>query len=420
MLLAAPPPAATSAKAGGSTEPRSPGRPLEGVKVLDFCWMIAGPLTTQTLGLLGATVVRVETGTRLDTMRASTPFRGKPSRDRSGGFASYNANKLGITLDLNRPDSRQVVERLVRWADVVCENFTPGRMEAWNLGYEDLRALNPDVVMLRSSTWGQDGPYREIPANGIILAGFAGYAHLLGWPDRRPLSPGEPYTDLVSPWFNTSAIISALLRRQRGGGGCLLDVSQLDSALNFIAPELMRASTGEVVARRGPLTLDPFPAGVFQTAGDDTWCAVTVESREQWAGLCGLVPGLAGCEALEPSGLRSLEALIFTSIAALCRQRPADDLAAELQAAGVPAAAVAPAQALFADPQLVDRGHFVELEHPAMGSHAYERSSFRFADRPFAPSRSPLFGEHNGDVLGGILGFSADEIADLYAAGVLN
>jgi benzylsuccinate CoA-transferase BbsF subunit len=390
------------------------------VKILDFGWVVAGPAGTRVLGLLGATVVKVESNTHLDSTRASTPFFGRPSRDRSGMFSQHNNNKLSLSLDLNKPKSRPVVERLVRWADVACENFTAGRMEAWKLGYDDLRRWNPDLIMLRSSTWGQDGPYMAIPANGTVLGGFAGYIHLTGWPDLPPVAPGDPYTDMIAPWYGASAIIAALIARGRGAGGRLLDLAHLDCALNFLGPELARASRGERAGRLGPFHWDPYPAGVFRGPGDEEWCALSVLDDAQWRAVCALVPGLAGAADRPPAALREIAPYVSASLAAYFLSAPSSATVRALQLAGVPAAKVAKPEDLFDDPQLNHRGHFVELPHPSMGKFAYELPSFRYRDRAIVLTRSPLIGEHNVHVLGALLGYSEDEIADLVAEEIVN
>jgi benzylsuccinate CoA-transferase BbsF subunit len=335
-------------------------------------------------------------------------------------FSQHNNNKLSLSLDLNKPGSRPVIERLVRWADVVCENFTAGRMEGWGLGYEDLRRLNPEVIMLRSSTWGQDGPYRLIPANGIVLGGFAGYVYLTGWPDRAPVSPGDPYTDMIAPWYGASAIIAALIARRKGGDGRLLDLAHLDCALNFLGPELAQASRGEAAGRKGPFHWDPYPAGVFRAPGDEEWCTISALDAAQWRAVCDLVAGLAGCGELPPEGLRPLASFVYASLAAYFLSAPAAATVRALRLAGVPAAKVAKPEDLFDDPQLNHRGHFVELSHPSMGKFAYEMPSFRYRDRAISVERSPLIGEHNARVLGEFLGYSEDEIADLFAEEVVN
>src|SRR5439155_20259158 len=170
--------------------------------------------------------------------------------------------------------------------------------------------------MLRSSTWGQDGPYKAIPANGTVLGGFAGYIYLTGWPDRPPVASGDPYTDMIAPWYGASAILAALIARGRGGGGRLLDLAHLDCALNFLGPEFVRASRGEPVGRPGPFRWDPYPAGVFRAPGDEEWCALSILDAAQWRAVCVLVPGFAGMGDMGPDALRPLAPFISASLAA--------------------------------------------------------------------------------------------------------
>jgi benzylsuccinate CoA-transferase BbsF subunit len=377
-------------------------------------------VTTRHLGLLGATVIKVETNTRLDTTRASTPFVGRPSRDRSGYFATHNNNKLSLTLDLNKAASRAVVRRLVEWADVVCENYSAGRLERWGLGFEVLRGWRADLILLRSSTWGRDGPYAAARANGVVLSGFAGVGHLSGWPDRPPLLPVEPYTDMISPWFAAGAVLAALIDRDATGRGAEIEVSQVECVLNFLGPELAAASAGRPPARTGPFTARPYPAGVFACAGEEEWLALSVRDAAEWGALCRVVPGLAGLEALDPEGRAAAAPFCFAALAAYFAGRAAPGAVHALQALGIPAARVAKPEDLYHDPQLAYRRHFVERPHPSMGRFAHEMPSFRFRDRPIPVERSPLIGEHSGLILKEYLGFSDDEIADLYADEVVN
>jgi len=396
------------------------GAPLDGVKILDFGWAVAGPVTTHVLGLMGATVVKIESNTRLDPTRASTPFSGRPSRDRSGYFSAHNGSKLSLTLDLNRPGSRDVLQRLVCWADVLTENFSAGRLEQWDLGTPILHGWNSTLIVLRSSTWGQTGPYRSIGTNGVVLGGFTGFGYLNGWPDRPPLASVEPYTDMISPWFAASAVVAALLARRSTGIGQTLDVAQLECALNFLGPEFARASAGETVTRAGPFTCDPYPAGVFKAPGIEEWCALSVLNAEQWQALCRIVPGMAGVAAASVDAWKPLVPYIFSALAAFFLSQPADSAARLLLHARVPAAKVARPEDVWNDPQLNFRGHFSELPHPSMGRYAYERPSFRYQHHAIVPRRSPLIGEHNWRVMSDFLGYTEDEIADIYAEGILN
>jgi benzylsuccinate CoA-transferase BbsF subunit len=331
----------------------------------------------------------------------------------------HNGGKLSLALDLNTEGSRAVLERLVRWARVVSENFAAGQLERWGLGPDVIHGWNADAILLRSSTWGQEGPYRNAPGNGLVLAGFAGYDALLGWPDRPPLAPAEPYTDIISPWFGAASVIAGLLSQKHGRRGMTVDIAQLDCALNFLGPEIGAASIGEQVTRRGQLTIDPYPSGVFQ-ADDDEWIALSVDTPDQWSALCAAEPSFAGLEDANRDLLRTMRTFIFAALASYFRGGPAQRLAKMLRAKRIPCEVVARPSAMFVDPQLAHRGHFVELPHPTMMAFAYERPAFRFDTYELSIERSPTIGEHSFEVLHGLLGYTPDEVADLVAGGVVN
>jgi len=208
---------------------------LEGLKVADFGTAIAAPVTCWYLATHGATVVHVETSTRPDVYRISAPYKdNKPGLNRAGFFAYPNVNKLGLALNLNLPRGIEVAKRLVAWADVVVDNFRVGPMEKWGLGYADLKKLKPDIIMVRTTSQGLTGPCNTLPGWGWQLAGLSGISNLAGWPDREPLSFGMPYTDVIAPRFAVAALMAALLHRKKTGKGQLIDLSQLDIALQFI------------------------------------------------------------------------------------------------------------------------------------------------------------------------------------------
>ena len=212
---------------------------LDGVKVADFAWAVAGPLVTKMLAVHGATVVKVETNHRLDGTRVGPPFRGKPSRNGSAYYTDINPGKLSITLDLRKPEALAVAKRLCRWADVVNENFSPGIMARWGLGYDDLAVEKPSTIMLSSSMQGADGPHAKHPGIGATLGALVGVNHFTGWPDAEPVGVARPYTDTIAPWFGAAAVLAALEHRDRTGEGQHIDLSQYEATMHMIAPALL-------------------------------------------------------------------------------------------------------------------------------------------------------------------------------------
>jgi crotonobetainyl-CoA:carnitine CoA-transferase CaiB-like acyl-CoA transferase len=201
-------------------------KPFEGIKVVDFTWAAVGPLTTRYLADYGATVIRIESRARPGLLRTTPPFKeGRPGVDRAGYFAIYNPNKYSMTINMKHPKGIRLVKKLLGWADVVADSFTTGVMEKWGLGYEEIKKIKPDIIMIQSNMQGHSGPHCRLPGTGVNLVGLSGYAHLCGWPDRVPSNPYGPYTDVIAPRFAGAMLIAALDYRRKTGKGQLIDVS---------------------------------------------------------------------------------------------------------------------------------------------------------------------------------------------------
>src|SRR5438876_339444 len=203
--------------------PTDPALPLADLKVLDFSWAGVGPITVKYLADHGATVVRVESHARYDVVRLGPPWHdGKPGIERSQFYASYNTSKLGLALDLSKPEARAIARRLAAWADVVVESYTPRVMRAFGLAFEDLRAVNPRLVMLSTCLQGQTGPYAEFPGFGQLAAALSGFYEIAGWADRAPAPPYGAYTDYVVPRLAATALLALVAAATRS-----LDASEL-------------------------------------------------------------------------------------------------------------------------------------------------------------------------------------------------
>jgi len=263
------------------------GLPFAGLKVADFTWIAAGPTATKYLADHGATVVRVETENPPDTLRASGPYKdGVAGANRSQFFGEYNTSKLGISLDLKNPAGRDVARRLIEWADVCANSFTPGTMDDLGIGYEAAKESNPSIIFASSCLMGQTGPAAAFAGYGFHAAAVAGFFEVTGWPDLPPDGPWVAYTDVVSPRFFATTIMAALDRRRRTGNGERIDLSQLESSLTFLAPQLIDYQvSGRVVTRGGNRSDIYAPHAIYPCAGDDQWCAIAVESDEQWQAL---------------------------------------------------------------------------------------------------------------------------------------
>ena len=401
-------------------------KPLDGVNVLDFCWVAVGPMTTKYLGEYGATVVRVESAKRPGTLRSAAPFPdGVAGINRSAYFASYNANKMGITVDMRHPRARELMLRLSGWADIVTENFTPGTMEGWGLGFEELRAVNPALVMFSASMMGRGGPMERQPGFGPVLSSLVGLTNVTGWPDRTPVNPYGAYTDFIVPRFAVAAILAALDHSRRTGEGRHLDLSQLETSMHFLAPFLLDyAANGREQQRQGNRDPATAPHGVYPCAGEDRWLALACRTEDQWRSLL---------RAAEPAG-GPLHSEAFSSL--LSRKANEDDLDGLvarwtvqyeqrplmrlLQDAGVPAGMVNDPRDLFEDPQLQHRQHFRWLDHPEIGPYATDRSEFELSLTPGSlDTPAPLLGQHTEHFLREIVGLTEDEYRSLESDGAL-
>ena len=399
--------------------------PLADVKILDFTWVMAGPAATRVLADYGATVVRIESTRHLDTGRTIGPFHdGQPGVEHSGFFQNLNAGKLGLTLDLSQAAGRDVACDLVRWADVVTESFSPGVMHAWGLDYAALRQVKPDIIMLSTCLMGQNGPFARFAGFGNLAAALSGFFSLTGWPDRPPAGPFGAYTDYLAPRFTTVAILAAMEYRRRTGQGQYIDQSQAESALHFLTPALLDYTVhGRTQERGGNADAHLAPHGVYPAAGQDRWLALAVCTEAQWQALCEVMqrPDLNhdarfGTLAARLTHRAALDAIV----AAWTQERNASEAEAMLQAHGIPASAVHNSQELYGDPQLIQRGHFVQLPDPLYGTTTVEGSRFRLSRTPARLERAgPTLGRDNQYVLQTILGYSPERITALADAGVL-
>ena len=254
----------------------------------DFSWVGVGPISGKYLADHGADVIRIESSTRADNLRTAGPYKdNQPGWNRSQFYGEFNTSKRSLALDLKHPRAREVVDPLVRWADVILESFTPGAAARLGFGYEEAARANPSVILVSTCLMGQTGPLAKLAGYGYHAAAIAGFYDLTGWPDRAPVGPWNAYTDTIAPRFLTATLIAALDHRRRTGEGQHIDVGQLEAALHFLAPELIaRQATGERFERRGNRAADAAPQGVYPCAGEDEWCAIAVENDAQWRSLC--------------------------------------------------------------------------------------------------------------------------------------
>ena len=397
---------------------------FEGVKVADFAWIGVGPITVKYLADHGATVVHIESSTRPDSLRLGQPAKdGVPGINNSQFFANFNSSKKSLSLDLSKPEGRAVAERLVRWADVVAESYTPKVMRSWGLDYESIRKIKPDIIMVSTCQQGQTGPHALFAGAGNTGGSLAGFYSVTGWPDRGPTYVAGAYTDFISPRFLAAALAGALDYRRRTGKGQYLDQSQIEAGVQFSAVSTLEYTVnGRVLGRQGNRSPDHAPHAAYPCKGEDRWCAIAVGSDEEWRALREAMgdPDWARDARFDTlAGRKESEDELDRGVGEWTAGFEREELQDMLQARGVPAGVVATTEDLYNDPQLQHRGHFRTLTHSNMGPVPYDGPSFRLSKTPDAQFAAPSIGEHNDTVLREILGMTDEEVAALEASGVL-
>jgi crotonobetainyl-CoA:carnitine CoA-transferase CaiB-like acyl-CoA transferase len=400
-----------------------PALPLDGVKVADFSWIGVGPITAKTLADHGATVVHIEHDKPADRLRLVGPFKdGVPGINRCQFFGSFNTSKLSLQLDLKNPTGQEVAKRLFAWCDIALDSFTAGTMNGLGLGYDVARQINPQIIMATTCLLGQTGPAAKLSGYGYHAAAVSGFYEVTGWNDRPPAGPFNAYTDTVAPRFLATTLMAALDHRNRTGEGQFIDQAQMESALHFLAPELLDVQLSGVSARRNGNHSDTAaPHDSFPCVGDDQWCAIAVETDEQWRSLRRVLgePGWATNAALDTVAgrLANIE-IIDRELSRFTAHYTPHELMVLLQAAGVPAGAVQRSSDHQSDPQLAHRSFFRPMMHPEMGEVPYEGHQFRIDGYDNGPRfPAPCLGEHTFEVLTELLGLTTDEAADVMASG---
>jgi benzylsuccinate CoA-transferase BbsF subunit len=396
---------------------------LEGLKVADFSWVLAGPLVTKHLADYGATVVRIESQKRLDIMRATLPYKdGRPGIDRSGYYAFYNSNKYDIALDLTHSMGKEIARKLVAWSDIVVENFAPGTMEHLGFGYGELKNIKPDIIMLRLSNQGQTGPYSRYASLGNQLNALSGFVHLTGWPDRDCLSLPLAYSDYFCPWLAVSALLAAVDYRERTGAGQMIDISQFEASLQFIGPYLLECSAnGTQEQRRGNSHPYAAPHGAYRCQGDDRWCTIAVLNNIQWQSFCQAIGNPAWTRESRFATMmdrKMNEEELNKLVEMWTSERTAEDVMEIMQSHGVAAGLVKNARDIYEDPQLKERNHLWLLDHREMGPFSHLAQPSKLSRTPARPKMpAPCLGEHTEYVCTRLLGISDDEFVRLVAAG---
>ena len=404
---------------------------LDGVRVLDMTTFWAGPSCTHMMAMLGADVIHVESARRPDGTRliSGVPVSEELWWEKAPIFSGLNTNKKGLTLDLQTPRGRELLERFITKCDVIVENFTPRVIDQLGLDYAAVQALRPDVIMVRMPGFGLDGPWRDNPAFAYAIEAAAGISWLTGYPDRNPYEPysvGDPNAGVHA----LNGLLLAIEHRRRTGEGALVEAAMVDAAINVSAEQVIEYTAyGALLQRAGNRGPTAAPQNLYQTneidefGRDDSWVAIAVAADEQWDGLreaLGNPAWAASADLGTADGRHTHHDLIDKHLNQWCRRQSGDEIVTRLWHAGVPVAKVMQPHRQTELPQLAARGFFENVDHPLKGAVPHSTLPIRFTGGPprFHRRHAPLLGEHNRELLTEI-GLTPAEIDELEADGVI-
>jgi crotonobetainyl-CoA:carnitine CoA-transferase CaiB-like acyl-CoA transferase len=410
--------------------------PLAGVRVVDLTMVWAGPFATKHLADLGAEVIKIEGPGRVDLVRSLTvPDPSAPTPyNNSRYFNEYNRNKLGMCLDLRHPDGQRIVQELVAKSDVLIENFRPGVIDRLNLGYDRLREINPRVIVVSIPGYSSVPPERTLPGYGPNVEQMGGLAYFSGYTDGPPQKSGISYGDPIAGLGGVSAVLMALVQREKTGVGCAIEVGQRNLLVVLVGDAVVAHQLGVEQPRIGNRSVSAAPQGVYPCVAetDETvksgapagsWLALSVTSDEQWSALCTVLDraDLAASGRFDSAHDRRAGAdEIDAAITRWTSGQLATAAADRLQAAGVPASPVRTPVTLLRDAQLQARDFFTTVPHPDLGSVTVTSPTWHFHDVTTDKLRTaPRLGEHNRHVLTEVLGYSDADVDRLEADAVL-
>ena len=398
---------------------------LRGIRVLDFTWVHAGPSATRVLADQGAEVIKVESSWAQNIAGGPSPQipRGVGSRH------NWNAGKLSVSLNMKSPQGTDIARRLVQVSDVVAENFSGRVMSSWGMDYQNLRDLNPSMIMLSMSGFGRTGPRKDFVSYGQTLQAWSGFTHLTGFPDTDPCGPASAYSDAVAGIAGAQAVLLALIHRARTGEGQWIDLSQFEALSTLLETLFLDQSVnqrGDTVRRTGNRLPQGggAPHGAYRCRGEDRWVAITVFTDDEWAAFAEAIESppwtreqrFSSCVAREEHA-DELDSLVES----WTLHHAPEDVMHRLQASGVSAGVVQSGADLSEDPQLAERGFFRRVSDGTGTFVTVEGPPYRLSRTPGGPVRgAPEFGAQQDYVLRDILGMSDQEVAECAIAGAFD
>ena len=409
--------------------------PLKNYRVLDLSRIWAGPYCTKLFADMGAEIIKMESLSVYDSHRGPvSPARGiaaypdgEPGEEpwnRNGWFNCLHMSKYGVTLELTKDEGRRVFERLVSISDVLIENFRQGSLERLGYTYEELRKHRPDLIYVSMPAFGNTGPWKGYLGYGIGQEQLSGMAHLTGYRGEGPMKSGINHGDPITGSHAAGVLMAALRHRRRTGKGMFIDVSQQESAVALMGPEVLAYQmTGQEPERQGNRSRWYAPANSYPCAGEDRWVTIAATNQKQWQSLARAMDaaGLASDPRFATAGQRrenhdELDRIIPEWTIG----QEAYEVTQKLQNAGVPSGPVLRGPDLLADPHYKDRDTFVTVDHPQVGPKQYPGIPWKMSVTPGQVRwPSPTLGQHNGEVYGELLGMTGQEIGQLEQAGVI-
>jgi formyl-CoA transferase len=397
------------------------GKALESIRVLDLTQYEAGPSCTELLAWLGAEVIKIEPPTGEPARRALSE---RPDLD-SYFFLLLNANKKAVTLNLKSERGKDVFRRMVQQADVVIENFGPGVLERMGFAYETLRQINPRIIAASIKGFGARGPYAQYKSFEWIAQAMGGAMSLTGTPDGPPMRTTAGLGDTGTGLHCAIGILAALVQRQTTGHGQQVEVAQQDAVLNLLRIHLREHYTeGKPAPRRGNRSHAAAPSNLYRCRpfGANDYVYIHVANQEMWKSLTQAIgrPELGDDPRFASSRdrVRHVEE-VDPLVEAWTEKHTKHETMAALASVGVPCGAVLDTGEILSNRHLIERGMVVEVEHPMRGRFPMPANPIQLSDSPTQVTRAPLLGEHNADVYGALLGYSAAEVATLKNDGII-
>jgi benzylsuccinate CoA-transferase BbsF subunit len=384
---------------------------LPPLRVLDFCWVGAGAFVTRILADLGADVIKIESRAHPDSLRLSGPHKaGAKALESSGYFASRNTGKRSMALNMALPEAQRIAFELARHCSIVTNNFRPGIMQRWGLGYDEIKAVNPSVIYLAMPMQGSSGPNRDYIGFGSTISALSGLVSMAGLPGRPPIGTGTHYPDHVpNPGHALVGLLAAIYHRARTGEGQYVELAQIESTVNMVGPSLLSwSATGNVPHPNGNRRAGVAPRGVFPCRDDDTWCAIEV--KEGLATALGQPDWMSDPQLKTVAGREQHQDDLERRLAEEMRRFDGRELMRLLQEHGVTASAVNNNAGVTTDPQLLARRYWQDVEHAEMGTILANVPPFgAVSEERYCPGPPPLLGQHTVEVATSVLGLSEAE-----------